>query len=654
MKTIKGRIAFLVIAVGLVAIVSVAAVATSLNYKSTNDMLEETMRQTVRLGAQRVEEEIRRYEVIAQEVGSVARLANPETPIEEKKAILDQRVATHNFVSGNIFDLEGKSIFDGTDYSDTEYFQESSQGNIHVSEPMIDKDSGKISFVVSAPMWEKGIPGTKVAGVVVFMPKETFLNDIMVQIKLSANSGAYIIDQEGYTIAHVEGDRVAKRENVQELAKSNDKLSYLAQIHANMRKGESGYGTYTFGGVNKLVAYAPIAQTHGWSLGVTAPTSDFLDGTIKSIYYTMAVAVVLLLVAIFTGFKVGTRIGKPISECSDRLALLAEGNLSAPLPNIKSKDETGILANATISIVGSLQGLIADVSRVLEAMSHGDLTVNAGDVYAGDFASIKSSTEIILESFNRAISQINVASDQVSAGSDQVSSGAQTLSQGTTEQAAAVEELSATIINIMNQIQDTAKNADEARGLTQEAGVVVSESNRYMSDLMGAMNDISETSKRIGKIIATIEDIAFQTNILALNAAVEAARAGEAGKGFAVVADEVRNLAQKSAEAAKSTTSLIETSIAAVENGTRLTNQTASSLQVAVDKTEAASTKVVQIADASEQQAGIIVQITTGVDQISSVVQLNSATAEESAAAAEELSSQAQTFKQLVSRFKLN
>ncbi|MEG2769394.1 MAG: methyl-accepting chemotaxis protein, partial [Oscillospiraceae bacterium] len=244
-------------------------------------------------------------------------------------------------------------------------------------------------------------------------------------------------------------------------------------------------------------------------------------------------------------------------------------------------------------------------------------------------------------------------SEQVASGSDQVSSGAQALSQGATEQASSIEELSATIQAVSNQIKDNANNAKMASELSSMAGKEVQNGNEHMQSMIVAMEDISSTSNKIGKIIKTIDDIAFQTNILALNAAVEAARAGSAGKGFAVVANEVRNLAGKSAEAAKNTTSLIESSINAVANGTKIADETAMSLKVVVEKSNLVLQKVEEIAEASAEQANSVVQITTGVDQISAVIQTNSATAEESAAASEELSSQSQMLKDLVGKFTL-
>ncbi len=250
------------------------------------------------------------------------------------------------------------------------------------------------------------------------------------------------------------------------------------------------------------------------------------------------------------------------------------------------------------------------------------------------------------------LGEINRASDALSTGANQVAGGAQSLAQGATQQASSVQELSASVADISSQVKQNAASSDKASKMSNVASQAIDSSNQQMQQLLHSMGDIDAKSKEISKIIKTIEDIAFQTNILALNAAVEAARAGAAGKGFAVVADEVRSLAGKSADAAKSTTALIEASIAAINEGVRLAQLTAEDLMGAVESANETTKVLGEISAATNEQAQSIAQVTVGLDQISSVVQLNSATSEQSAAASQELSGQAMALKQLIMKFK--
>ncbi len=359
------------------------------------------------------------------------------------------------------------------------------------------------------------------------------------------------------------------------------------------------------------------------------------------------------IIAIIVAWLVARSISRPVKVCADRLELLAQGDLHTQVPDSDAKDETGVMLHSLKTTTDFLNLIIGEIDRGLGEMASGNLDISSDVDFKGDFNTLKNSINTIVVSLNDTLGQINVASDQVSAGSDQVSSGAQALSQGATEQASSVEELAATITEISQQVKDNAQNANSASTKMTETSDDLGKSNEKMQQLITAMDQISKSSQEIGKVIKTIEDIAFQTNILALNAAVEAARAGAAGKGFAVVADEVRNLASKSAEAAKGTTSLIEGAIQAVANGTTLADDTAKSLSLVVTTAHEVTDIVDTISKASAEQANAITQVTMGVDQISSVVQTNSATAEESAAASEELSGQAAMLKSLVSKFKL-
>ena len=651
MNSIRKKITVCLMATVLVALFAVGASSILLNYRSTIATVEQLMSQTAVLAAERVEQELNAYKNVAMDTGRITQLASSLTPVEEKKAIIDERVGLHGFQRGNVIGLDGISIFDGKDYSDREYVQQAMKGNVYVSEPLISKVTGELSIMVAAPLYSnRGM----IAGVVYFVPPETFLNDIVSSIKIGKNCRAYMIDKDGDTIADITLDTITTQ-NVEREAQTDSSLKSRAALHAAMRRGENGFGSIKASDGPRFLAYAPVGGTDGWSVAVATPKANYLADTYFGMLINILVIAASILASIVVALKLSSNIGEPMKACAARMKLLVEGDLTSPVPQVRGQDETAELTRSTADMVAGLNAIINDINYLLREMANQNLDIQSShrDAYVGGFQEILLSMRTLKVELSNTMRQINASAGQVSSASNQVSMGAQTLSQGSMTQASSVEELAATITDISDSAKKTAAAAEEAGRFVNQAGGQLGVSVEHVKELNAAMEKISSSSEEISKIIATIENIAFQTNILALNAAVEAARAGTAGKGFAVVADEVRNLATKSDQAAKATKELIESSIISVGEGSRAVNLVTESLERTSESAGQVTGQMNIVVEAVERQTEAIAQVTEGVDQISSVVQTNSATAQESAAASEELSAEAASLKQLVDRFTL-
>ncbi len=365
-------------------------------------------------------------------------------------------------------------------------------------------------------------------------------------------------------------------------------------------------------------------------------------------------AAVATLFAIFIALRLIASITKPVKQVSVALKGFSMGKLDIPV-TYKSRSELGGMCDALRTSQHVLTELISDECHILDEMASGNFDVKTKDenIYIGELSNILKSIRAINRNLSDAIGQIMQGAEQVASEAMQVSNGSQSLAQGSTEQASSVEQLASTIVEISNNSKNNAHNSEQASAQSKLAGRQVEESVSLMDDMVLAMEKISDSSNEIGKIIATIENIAFQTNILALNAAVEASRAGEVGKGFAVVAEEVRGLAAKSDEAAKATKNLIEHSILTVNEGSGIVKNVSDSLTKTVEISNHVLEAVHSITQATAQEAESIEQVTRGINEISCVVQTNSATSEEFAATSAEMSNQAALMKDILSRFTL-
>ena len=513
---------------------------------------------------------------------------------------------------------------------DRDYFKTSMQGKEAISNAIISKTTGQAIFVIAKPVEVFGeISGVLVASIEL----STFSDEFINPVKIGSEGYAYMTDKTGMVSAHPHPEAILKLD-------LNDS-DWGKEIIAR----QNGMITYSHEGAEKMAFFRTEPST-GWIIVAGAATSDIFsavdslainNAVINLIVILILAAVIVLLVRpIIATLNKGVAFAKEIQI----------GDLSGRL-QLERGDELGQLGAALDTMADSLQ----QRAELAEAIAEGDLTRDV--TLASDKDVLGRALRGMTERLNDIIGQINAASEQIDSGSGQVSDSAQDLSQGATQQASAIEEIGASLSELAGRTQENADNAATANQLASTAREAAHGGSAQMQQMVSAMQEINASGQNISKIIKTIDEIAFQTNLLALNAAVEAARAGQHGKGFAVVAEEVRNLAARSAKAARETADLIEGSVQKGENGTDIANRTAAALEEIVAGIGKTADLVGEIAASSKEQSEGLAQVNNGISQIDEVTQRNTAGAEESAAAAEELSSQSAHMRQLLQQFKL-
>ena len=604
MKSIKSKIQISMLSVVLVGSVLIGVITALLNASGIDDVMTKTLGPATQMAADAVEWKMGSYWTALQEAAAsdIFRDSDPTAP--ELIPLRDDIAQRNGFLYIGKMDASGFSST-GYNYAEEDYFQQcKSTMKPYISDIM--NDGQQMIFLLEVPIITNG----RFAGVVYGGISADFLSDIVVNLTIGGDGVAYVLDNKGNVIGHREASIVEEGSNMIEAAKTDPSVADVAAVNQRMLQGETGFGAYNFYGDNKFVGFAPIGGNQEWSIAIETSQREFKSSLDRSIVLTVLVVVLVVLATFPVAVKVGRSISGPIQACVARLEKMADGDLHTPSPQVKSKDETAQLARALETMLSCLNDVAQDVSHHLGKMAQGDFRENITRTYWGDFVAM--------------------------------------------EQASAIHELSATADSIAENARQTAAAAEEAGHFVTQAGAQLGVSVSYVQELNAAMEKISGSSTEISKIIDTIENIAFQTNILALNAAVEAARAGSAGKGFAVVADEVRNLASKSDEAAKATKELIEGSIAAVAEGGQVVAKVTQSLDKTSSIAENVTIKVDAVVEAVENQTTAISQVTEGIDQISSVIQSTSATSEQSAATAQELSDQSLLMNSLVRKFRLN
>ena len=505
--------------------------------------------------------------------------------------------------------------------------------------PTENPDTGKGSFYMTVPI----LDGDRFLGIVTTEISTEVFNELDMSTLGYENVFFDVLDNQNNFVYSNNPD--AKGKNLGDL---------IGQKYSDMLVEKMQSKEAFFQRDSQVRYYVPL-QIEGVDWWVqTAMTIPHFDQEKNQLLFALILSevIIFILVQIINFLRISNAL-KPLKKISEAGKEVAGGNFDVEI-HYPQQDEIGELSRSISEVIGRSKKIVFDLRDRLDAMAGGNFTENLeSEEYVGDYAPLLESLKHIQEDMNKTLQEVHASSVQVLSSAEQVNTGAQSLSQGATEQASSIEELSANMQDISHSIQASTKTAGEAYKLQGEAGVAVLQSNEKMEEMRKAMDDITAKSNEISKIIKTIDDIAFQTNILSLNAAIEAARAGAAGKGFAVVADEVGNLAQKSAKAAQNTGLLIEETIEAVEKGAKITEETAESLNSVSKSTEEVNTLIEKISSASSKDLEGITSLNQGLQQISSVVQANSATAEQSAAASEELTGQANKMNELVERFQL-
>lgn len=609
------------------------------SYSSTISLVEKNSRSSAKTTARDIEALLQNYKNIAKTSGSdITLIGNVPNEVRVKK--VEQLAKQYGFTSGNLLNKKGVSIKDGTDFSDRDYVKAALNGKTNISDVTLSKYTNTYGISIAAPLISSG----RIIGVVYYRADVDFMNDIVKHISVGQGSYAYILDENNNVIAH-KNEKYIMNDKYKEMIPKDIK---------NCISSQNGSMTCSYGGDKYICGYSKIDKTANWRVVIASPESAYNSDILRFVKKLVISDIIALIVAIIVALIIARVISRPIVRVKNLLSALAQGDLSVQLNDTKNKDELGILQNSAVSLNRMLSDMLTQSGDVLSKMAAYDLTSEDMREYPGKFNELAASINSIKAILSNMILNIQNSSVNVDGGSKQLAEAASMLSEGTMAQASSLQKL---VTDVENVAQNINANSDKTIFVNESLGNLDSEikdGNQKMQELSNVVRTVEEMSEDIKKIVNTIDGIAFQTNILALNASVEAARAGESGRGFAVVAQEIGTLATKSSDASKKTAELIEKCIKGIESAKEYADITSDSLAKIVSDSNNIANAFDEMSKANEIQAKNANDIRNEIENISQVVQSNTATAQQTAASTEVLSEQAAALKDMTGRFKVD
>ena len=609
------------------------------SYSSTISLVEKNSRSSAKTTARDIEALLQNYKNIAKASGSdITLIGNVPNEVRVKK--VEQLAKQYGFTSGNLLNKKGVSIKDGTDFSDRDYVKAALNGKTNISDVTLSKYTNTYGISIAAPLISSG----RIIGVVYYRADVDFMNDIVKHISVGQGSYAYILDENNNVIAH-KNEKYIMNDRYKEMIPKDIK---------NCISSQNGSMTCAYGGDKYICGYSKIDKTANWRVVIASPESAYNSDILRFVKKLVISDIIALIAAIIVALIIARVISRPIVRVKNLLSALAQGDLSVQLNDTKNKDELGILQNSAVSLNRMLSDMLTQSGDVLSKMAAYDLTSEDMREYPGKFNELAASINSIKAILSNMILNIQNSSVNVDGGSKQLAEAASMLSEGTMAQASSLQKL---VTDVENVAQNINANSDKTIFVNESLGNLDSEikdGNQKMQELSNVVRTVEEMSEDIKKIVNTIDGIAFQTNILALNASVEAARAGESGRGFAVVAQEIGTLATKSSDASKKTAELIEKCIKGIESAKVYADITSDSLAKIVSDSNNIANAFDEMSKANEIQAKNANDIRNEIENISQVVQSNTATAQQTAASTEVLSEQAAALKDMTGRFKVD